>query len=258
MYSKDPTAADFLFRYLALMDGCFVDMEARSEARDLVLDPFGAPGEVLPWLASLFGLVLDERWPEVARRQMLSEVICLFRRRGTLGGLTRMLEIYLGVKPVIVESWRFRGTGGAIVGGDDPGLASSVVGEGLRVGGEVGSADLVPLGAGSVKDAFATHAHRFTVLVPVLLNGDEERTVRDLLDMHRPAHTLYDLCTVGSGMRVGMGLHLALTSIVGPSGSWRQLEVGASRLGRSATIGRPVQGIRPGGSRVGLDSRTDT
>ena len=98
-YSSDPASADFLFRYLSLMDGELNDLDARAEQRDLVLDPFGAPAEMLPWVASLVGLTLDERWSEAARRQMLAEVICLFRRRGTLGALTRMLEIYLGVGP---------------------------------------------------------------------------------------------------------------------------------------------------------------
>ena len=107
-------------------------------------------------------------------------------------------------------------------------------------------------------DAFATHAHRFTVIIPRLLDDTQARTVADLLDLHRPAHTLYDLCTVGAGMRVGMGLHVQLTSVVGPSASWRELELGQTRLGTDAVVGRPQQGLRPGGSRLGVDSRMDT
>ncbi len=257
-YSADPASADFLFRFLSLMDGELNDMDARAEQRDLVLDPQGAPVEMLPWVASLIGLTLDERWSEAARRQMLAEAICLFRRRGTLGALTRMLEIYLGVAPVIVESWRLRGTGGALVGSSDAGTANSVVGFGMRVGGAVGDQDPTVVGGGSLDDAFATHAHRFTVIVPRLLDDTQRQTVADLLDLHRPAHTLYDLCTVGAGMRVGMGLHVQLTSVVGPSAGWRELEVGASALGTDAVVGRPAQGLRPGGSRLGVDSRMDT
>ncbi len=265
-YSADPGSTDFLFRFLSLMDGELNDMDARAEQRELVLDPHGAPAEMLPWVASLIGLTLDERWSEAARRQVLAEAICLFRRRGTLGALTRMLEIYLGVAPVIVERWRLRGVGGALVGGSDPtspyatgaGLANSVVGFGMRVGGAVGDQAPDVVGGGSVDDAFTTHAHRFTVVIPRLLDDEQRQTVADLLDLHRPAHTLYDLCTVGAGMRVGMGLHVQLTSVVGPSAGWRELEVGGSVLGADAVIGRPQQGLRPGGSRLGIDSRTDT
>ena len=242
VFSADPAGADFLFRYLSLPDGELADIDARAAARDLLLDPFGAPPEALSWVASLFGLALDERWSETSRRQLLAEVICLWRRRGTLGALTRMLEIYLGVRPVIVESWRLRAMAGA-AGSSAPG--AGVVGAGV-------------VGGGLVEGTFEQHAHRFSVVVPRMLDAGQLKCVEDLLDLHRPAHTLYDLCTVGAGMRVGLGLHAELTSIVGPSAGWRQLEIDRSRLGADAVIGRPQQGIRPGGSRLGIDSRTDT
>ena len=110
---RGPGGAGFLFRYLSLPGGELADLDSRAASRDLLLEPSGAPAEALSWIASLFGLALDERWSEGARRQLLAEVICLWRRRGTLGALTRMLEIYLGVRPVIIESWRLRAVGGA-------------------------------------------------------------------------------------------------------------------------------------------------
>jgi phage tail-like protein len=228
MFSNDPAGADFLFRYLSLPDGELADLDARAASRDLLLEPFGAPPEALSWIASLFGLALDERWSEASRRQLLAEVTCLWRRRGTLGALTRMLEIYLGVRPVIVESWRLRAMGGGVVG------------------------------AGLVRDPFGPYANRFSVIIPRLLDDDQLRCVTDLLDLYRPAHTLYELCTVGAGMRVGLGLHVELTSMVGPNGGWRQLTIGRSGLGGGAVIGRPQLGIRPGDSRLGVDARTDT
>jgi phage tail-like protein len=228
VFSADPAGADFLFRYLSLPDGELADLDARAAARDLLLEPFGALAEALSWVASLFGLALDERWSEASRRQLLAEVICLWRRRGTLGALTRMLEIYLGVRPVIVESWRLRPTGRGVVAG------------------------------GLIGDAFARYAHRFSVIIPRLLDEDQLQCVRDLLDRYRPAHTLYDLCTVGAGMRVGLGLHVELTSIVGPSAGWRQLRIGGGRLGTDAILGRPEQGTGPGDSRLGVDTRTGT
>jgi hypothetical protein len=73
-----------------------------------------------------------------------------------------------------------------------------------------------------------------------------------LLDVHRPAHTLFELCTVGSGMRVGYGLHVGLLSIIGRTGGWGQLRLGG-RLGRDAILGRPEAGMRVGDApgRVG-------
>jgi phage tail-like protein len=228
VYSEDPAGADFLFRFLSLPDGMMADLDARSAQRDLLLNAFSAPIEALAWIASLFGLSLDDRWSEASRRELLSEVCCLWRRRGTLGALTRLLEIYLGVAPVIVEAWRMRAVGG---GG---------IGEGLTT------------------DDFGPFAHRFSVIIPLLLDDTQIACVTDLLDRYKPAHTLYEVCTVGAGMRAGLGLHVGITSIVGPSAGWKQFELDHSRLGTDAVIGQAEQGFRPGGSRVGVDARADT
>jgi phage tail-like protein len=242
VFSADPAGADFLFRFLSLPDGVLADIDARAAQRDLLLEPLSAPPEALSWIASLFGLTLDKRWSEASRRQLLSEVICLWRRRGTLGALTRMLEIYLGARPVIFESWRLRAMGSAAPAGR---VGTGVAGTGVVGGGLLGG-------------AFEPYAHRFSVVIPRQLDALQLKCVEDLLDRYRPAHTLYDLCTVGAGMRAGLGLHVELTSIVGPSAGWHEAEVGGMRLGADTIIGRPQQGIRPGGSRLGIDSRADT
>ena len=71
----------------------------------------------------------------------------------------------------------------------------------------------------------------------------------------RPAHTLVEVCTVGAGMRVGRGLHVELTSIIGRSGEFTQLQLGAARLGRGSVVGKSEAGTSIGGSHIGWDSR---
>jgi hypothetical protein len=56
-------------------------------------------------------------------------------------------------------------------------------------------------------------------------------------------------------MRVGRGLHVALTSIIGRSSGFSQLQIGSSTLGRGAIVGRPQADTVPGASRLGRDSR---
>jgi phage tail-like protein len=261
-YSRDPAAAAFLHRYLGVADSVLADMQRRADARHVLLDPLAAPNGMLPWLAGLVGLTLDQRWSESGRRTMLDEAAGLFRKRGTKAGLERMIEIALGLRrpPVIVEQYRVRGLGGGMLGGDAASAwTTSVVGGGLRVGGTTGSGAGYggrPL-TGSTVSSMERAAHRFTVVIPALLDPAQERMVSDLLDVHRPAHTAYEICTVGAGMRVGRGLYVALTSIVGPSAGFDQFQVGGDSLGHDAVLGRPRDGIRPGASRVGRDTRVD-
>jgi phage tail-like protein len=252
-YSRDAAAESFLRRYLAPFEGVLGELEAKGVFRHALLDPRGAPESVLPWLAGFVGLLFDERWPAAARRTLIEESAYLWRFRGTVPGLTRFLEIYLGLRPILIEKFRLRGLGGAIAG-SGAAQSSSVLGAGFRVGGSIGEEGFDPL-SGTLDDAFETHAHRFTVVAPRLLSTEQMDVVRHILDVHRPAHTLYDVCTVNSGMTVGNGLYVGLTSIVGPTGGFQQVQLDASLLGRDRVLGRARPGISPSGSRLGKDMR---
>jgi phage tail-like protein len=257
-FSREEGPASFLRRYLAMFEGFLGEIEARAVDRNILLHPLGAPDEVLPWLARFVGLVLDERWARAprpggrtqdARRSIIAEATELFRYRGTVTSLRRLLELYLGVPVVLLEHYRLRGLGGAVLGDTGAAFTSSVIGAGFRVGGSVGREGSTPL-TGSVGDAFRTHAHRFSVLIPEALTSEQLDVVQHILDAHRPAHTLVDICTVGAGMRVGRGLHVAISSTIGRSGGFATLQLGASSLGRGAIIGRPT-GSPAGGAALG-------
>ena len=253
-FSRDPYEADFLRRYLALFNGLLGEMEGRAARREVLLDPFGTPEDMLPWLASFLGLTLDDRWSVEARRTLVAEAAELLRYRGTIRSLSRMLEIYLGEPVVILEHFRLRGMGGAIIGEAGAVESRAVLGSGFRVGGAISDLDASPL-EGSAPDAFETHAHRFSVMIRGALSEEQLSVVQYVLDVHRPAHTLVELCTIGSGMRVGRGLHVGISSTIGRTGGFQTLQLGAAALGRGAVLGRPVAATFPDASRLGRDSR---
>ncbi|GAA3650857.1 phage tail protein [Nocardioides ginsengisoli] len=222
VFSADPAQADFLQRYLATVDGVLHDLDLRARCRDILLDPHGTPAEALDWLASFLGLVLDDRWAEAARRQLVAEIAPLYRMRGTLGALGRYLQLYLAGEragdpaaalpmPVILEHFRLRG------------LSAS----------------------------YAGHAHRFTVLVPMPLSAEAEDVVRHVLDTERPAHTAYDLCTVEAGLRIGHGAHLGLSTMIGPTGAFERAVAGQTVLGRRSILGPPTLPLLGPLTRVG-------
>jgi len=173
--------------------------------------------------------VLDDRWHETARRRLVAEIAPLYRRRGTVWALSRYLELFLSgpqadertrpeLAPLIVEDFRLRGGGGPALADPDT-------------------------------------AHRFTVLVRRPLTPEAEAAVRHVLDVERPAHTDYRLCTVEVGMRVGTGLHLGLSSTVGPTGRFDPAVAGAMVLGRGAVLGGAGFGAGVGTARLGSGTR---
>ncbi len=251
--SREPEAERFLGRFLAPLAGLVGDLDARARLRHALLDPGSTPEESLPWLAGFLGLALDERWPAAVRRQLIAELIELFRFRGTIRGLSRFLAIVTGVAPIVIERYRMRG--GATVGEPVARGSRSILGAGMRVGGQVGTGGETPLGPEAIEDAFETHAHRFTVMLPALLSQQTLDLAAYVLEEHRPAHTLFDLCTVAAGSRVGRGLHVGLSSAIGRGSGWEPIRIGGSALGRGAVLGRPGPGIRTDGARLGLDTR---
>jgi len=260
VFSRDPKNASFLLRYLSMFEGFLGETEARAADRDVLLHPRATPDEALPWLASFLGLVLDERWAtaprpggrtEDARRAVIERCAWLFRFRGTVAGLRTFIELYVGVPVVILEMFRLRGIGGGVVGDSTAPFSNAVLGAGFRVGGALGEGDTpsAPLD-GTADDAFRTHAHRFTVIIPASLDAQQLDVVRHILEVHRPAHTLFELCTVGAGMRVGRGLHAGISSVIGRTGEFQTLQLGATALGRNAIIGRPENGSVVGAMRL--------
>lgn len=238
LYSRDAVQAHFLQNWLAPLAAVIQDMADQADARHILFDPTVAPAESLDWLASCIGLALEPCWPEHACRRMIAEAAGLFAARGTLGSLQRMLEILTDSQIIIVEKFRLRGSGA--IGESGTTTSSAVLGSGFRVGGAIGVTQQTALAGkeAAAEDSFASHAHRFSVLIAAELSMEQLNCLKRLVTLHRPAHTAFDLCAISSGMRVGLGLHVGMTSLVGRNSGFGRLELGDSQLGRGDLLGR--------------------
>ncbi|MEW5987361.1 MAG: phage tail protein I [Chloroflexota bacterium] len=94
---------DFMARFLALFEAILFPIEWNVDNFDLYLNPRTAPGSFLPWLANWYSLVFDSTWNEAQRRQLLEEAHWIYARRGTKKALGRLLEIYTGRPPEILD-----------------------------------------------------------------------------------------------------------------------------------------------------------
>jgi phage tail-like protein len=166
LYERD----DLMTRFLMLFESFWRPIEHRIEHMHLYFDPQMAPAEVLPWLASWLGLVLDEHWSEAQRRRLIASAASLYRKRGTPQGLLEYLSI-LGEKARIIE----HRANNLVLGADGK------LGQGIALGTEN-----VP--------------HTFTVILSGTSQstavGDTQveqrlRRIKAVIEAEKPAHTGY-------------------------------------------------------------------
>lgn len=96
-FREDPFVGRFLLAFEAVLTGADgVDGIEQIIGRSAdYLDPRTTGEDFLPWLAGWVALSLRADWDTDTKRGFIREVVPLYRQRGTLAGLRRMLEIYL-------------------------------------------------------------------------------------------------------------------------------------------------------------------
>jgi phage tail-like protein len=103
-YLPVPYADDgFTGSLLQIFESIWGPLDRQVDQLYAYFDPHLTPSEFLPWLGTWVDLVLDENWPEARRRALIQNAADLYRRRGTAGALRDYLEIYLGIRPEILE-----------------------------------------------------------------------------------------------------------------------------------------------------------
>jgi phage tail-like protein len=95
--------SDFLGRFLLIFETLWEPLEQRQDFVELYFNPRTCPERMLGWLASWLDLSLPEHWPEQRRRRILAEAMDLRRWKGTRYGMTRLIELCVGVTPEILE-----------------------------------------------------------------------------------------------------------------------------------------------------------
>jgi phage tail-like protein len=263
VYARDATS-DFLERLLDLAKSVLGDLEAAIAALPRLFDPKSSPAVDLPWLAGWLAFdvpprLADLRQPD-ALRNLIGRLHSLYKRRGTPAGVSEFVEIYTGVRPHLIESFRERGIwvlGETSALGFDTALPRTSV-DGLIVDeSAVGATTLTEDGWGW--SLFEPTAHRFTVLVPAASARDESsrRFLRDVIEQQKPAHTDFHLCFTEPTLRIGIQSRLGVDAIIAgppqptPLGSGQALD----RDLRLADDPHAATGAVQRRARIGIDTR---
>lgn len=252
IYQENPASKEFLERFLSIFETTSYDLETRISHIYKYFDPDTVPPNFLNWLASWLNVALEEDWQEEKKRQLIQEAYSLYKQKGTPSGIERLIEIYTGKKPVLLEHSKIEKPMVLRENGDlKLGINSFLIETpltGLRLGDEAILGRIVLQDSvRSPEDPFLATAHRFTIMLD--LSDDEkirfEKQLRRILDDEKPAHTMYTLRFSSStnNLETYVGINTKLDYY------------NPLRLGADATIGSIIvvtDGER--GSRIGQNS----
>jgi phage tail-like protein len=166
LYRED----EFAGWFLRIFEDILKPIESVIDNIAFYIDPETTPQSFLHWLASWVGLVLDERWPEFRRRQLINKAIELYRWRGTKRGVTEFLRIYTGTIPQIIDT-----------------VPSATT---RHRSDEIQTTKIAKLQAADVKP------NCFTIILAIDSSIDLD-IVRTIIEIQKPAHTAYILKTNG-------------------------------------------------------------
>jgi len=263
-WRSDPAGADATERALALFEAWMTEMDQRIDVLPRLIDPRLVPAEALPWLGSFLALSFDTRVREGVRRELLLHMAELYRARGTVPGLTRLLSILAEAPVQIIEGFRLRRPTAAFVG-------NALLGPALELGGSESTLDAAgledweqelagahaalllrraaqdspcpardpddPLPDDALLAFYRRHAHRFTVIVPRTHCSTLAAVLELAIETTKPAHTLHRLCWLDAGFRVGSASLVGISHL-GPVDRAAPAVLGSAVLSTFTTLHR--------------------
>ncbi|CAG0953752.1 hypothetical protein METP3_00366 [Methanosarcinales archaeon] len=220
---EDPVSRDFLERFLSIFETVFYDLETKIYDIYKYFDPDTIHSkDFLKWFASWLNTAIEDEWDENIKRRFIRDAYTLYKQKGTLSGIEKLIEIYTGKKPLIIEPSRIGNPmilneKGAFKLGINSMLLMTPV-RGFRLGEDsiLGRAALIDGDIFEVSgDPFSSIAHWFTVVLDISLidNTFNENMIKRILDREKPAHTMYNLIVTGdikgsSEMYVGINTRM--------------------------------------------------
>lgn len=116
-YQGNPRPSTLMARFLSLVQNLYGTFEWWVDHNDRIYSPEYTPDGFLPFLEQIFPYEVDSSWSVRRRREILTVMPELLRRRGTAYGLELMILVYTGVQVKVHErSWPHKG----MILGDSP------------------------------------------------------------------------------------------------------------------------------------------
>lgn len=106
IYQKDTGQDFFLQRFVGVFQSLYLDLDDNISDVPRIFDPKTASPDFLNALVELMSFPHASLWGEEKLRTVLQEVISLYKFKGTIRSIARVVELYTGERPIIVEKIR--------------------------------------------------------------------------------------------------------------------------------------------------------
>jgi phage tail-like protein len=103
VYQINPKSASFVERFLGIYQVLYQDMTQSIETVAKYFDPDSVDEEILRWLSGWLSIDDSYVWSEEQLRYLVKNAMTLYSIRGTTQYLKKIIQLYTGKNPFIVE-----------------------------------------------------------------------------------------------------------------------------------------------------------
>ncbi|HXW25890.1 MAG TPA: phage tail protein [Xanthobacteraceae bacterium] len=253
------THRDFFERFVNLFEAQMTRIEDGVANAYLLTRPESAPDDALDWLGSWIGIDAAG-YPPDRRRARLQAAPELHRRRGTVDGIVKALDIATdGLcargAVLVVENFRLRHIFATILGADlaianDPllpgysGSSNSFVGDTLFLG-DPRNPDVLALFAtamelpgeqAEVQQFLDTLAYRITVFIHNQVEAVDVSLVQRIVEYEKPAHVAATFQLAAQPFMIGLASLLGVDTYLAPEPPPDPIVVDVSQVGRYGLV----------------------
>ncbi len=109
-YRSHTESFSFLDRFLGMYQSIILDLQEEIVSISRYLDSDVTTTEFLQWLSEWVAIDNVFQWKEQKLREFIKQSFSIYKLKGTKEGLEKVIELYLGQKPMIVETYEIINT----------------------------------------------------------------------------------------------------------------------------------------------------
>lgn len=184
---SDQESMSFVERYLNIFQSIYEDTEEEIKLMTRNFDADVAEGDFLKWLAQWVAIDDAYIWSEDKLRHLIKNSRRFYKMRGTRQYMAEVVELYLGVKPCIVEHYQLEGYEGEARSG------------------------------GLIFNLFGENSYYFTVIVSEesVPSTKEYKTLLKIIENAKPAHTEANVVVLKPYIFLDKHSYLGINSVLG-------------------------------------------